>query len=345
MSTPGTQRAARVRDPYAVHQVRSQLDQLLPGWSKTLHCNPADLPPYSVIMRLARAHTPSHATMEKVALLYRTACPDMDLDFAIARREVRQLPTPVSSPAIRQSEYPRLLVAEDELQMTDAASFLKVMRQAQERSGRNPGQIAAITGIPRASAYALVDPKRTHLPTKKEQIVAFFRGCRLPEHQINLLLQIWQNLRQAPPKPIDAISDTSVERLTKPEDDVRLASDLEDRVVTAVQTAMGASRPSAAAPTSSARPIIAAFVAMAAVVVVVVLLVVAGVFSPKDVASVSPAETVIFASTAAFMVTSKVITSGAGRHVIICAARYRSRKRNQHQDPDRGARRMIDATV
>lgn len=97
---------------------------------------------------------------------------------------------------LERAGKPKLPTRDEELAgITDIPAFLAALRMVQARSGRNPGQIAVASGIPRASVYALVKVDREHLPTKEKQVALFLEACRLPEHQINIMLMVWMRLR------------------------------------------------------------------------------------------------------------------------------------------------------
>lgn len=81
--------------------------------------------------------------------------------------------------------------------ISSTGAFLEFLRNVQKRSSLNPGQIAAVSGIPRTSVYAMVRPDRLHLPRKQTQLVCFLRACHLPEPQVQDVLSVWRRLHAA----------------------------------------------------------------------------------------------------------------------------------------------------
>ncbi|WP_331760977.1 M23 family metallopeptidase (plasmid) [Nocardia sp. NBC_01377] len=91
------------------------------------------------------------------------------------------------------------------LQVSTEQDFLELMRAVQMASGLNAGQISknagAIDGrrvLPRSTAYTFLDERRPHVPTKGEQVRAFFVGCGLPASDVETVMGAW-HLVKAPP--------------------------------------------------------------------------------------------------------------------------------------------------
>lgn len=87
--------------------------------------------------------------------------------------------------------------ADDELQAATPMGFNALLRLLHQRSGVSPAMLAkrAGRGLPRSQAYELVKDDRANLPNKLEQVRLFARACGLPERQIDLLVQLWADLR------------------------------------------------------------------------------------------------------------------------------------------------------
>ncbi|MEA5357987.1 hypothetical protein VA596_00450 [Amycolatopsis sp., V23-08] len=71
---------------------------------------------------------------------------------------------------------------------------MAVLRLVLKRSGLTAGQISAKTSIARSSAYNLVAPARTGLPTDPGQVLLFLRGCGLQLDQVNKIMWAWERL-------------------------------------------------------------------------------------------------------------------------------------------------------
>ena len=83
---------------------------------------------------------------------------------------------------------------DSELQATCEVGFTDLLRAIQVRSGLNPAQIAARTGLPRSQAYSLIN--RNKLPTKPDQVRAFITICGLPDPQVQRVMALWAELRE-----------------------------------------------------------------------------------------------------------------------------------------------------
>ncbi|MFI9504127.1 hypothetical protein [Nocardia sp. NPDC052566] len=88
------------------------------------------------------------------------------------------------------TEHPVVARTEDE--------FLALLRTIRAWSGHTGGQIAAFGGLPRSTVYWLVSPRNTSLPRRREQVVAFLRGCRVSDRLFEKVLDIWASLARYP---------------------------------------------------------------------------------------------------------------------------------------------------
>jgi hypothetical protein len=92
-------------------------------------------------------------------------------------------------------------VASVTIAATNAQEFNAMLREFLARSGMRPNQVATRTKIPRSQIYALFDPGRVSLPTKRDQLIAILRIFRASEDQIKRVLAVWQGLYLSRPTP------------------------------------------------------------------------------------------------------------------------------------------------
>ncbi|MFJ8961481.1 multiprotein-bridging factor 1 family protein [Lentzea sp. NPDC102401] len=119
--------------------------------------------------------------------------------------QVEQVETPVrrltstSVGAVAQDkpgDTPQALRAmrDSELQATNPAEFMSLLRTIQVRSRNNPARIAKIAGISRSQSYRFVT--RPTLPTKPEDVEAFVTACGLQQEQVQRVMALWSELRE-----------------------------------------------------------------------------------------------------------------------------------------------------
>ncbi|UJW36918.1 hypothetical protein L3Q67_45460 (plasmid) [Saccharothrix sp. AJ9571] len=78
------------------------------------------------------------------------------------------------------------------------------------------GQVAIKTGMPRSTAYSLIDTKRGGLPSNPGQVRAFVRACGLTSTQVDLVMDCWTKLQQEIEKnqPVAVEGTTTKEGVT-----------------------------------------------------------------------------------------------------------------------------------
>jgi hypothetical protein len=92
-----------------------------------------------------------------------------------------------------------------------AAAFMAMLRRVHELSGLTAGQIAAVSGLPRSTAYRFIDRSNRSLPKNRNQLHAFLRACRLPTESMIKLLSLWDELTGQPAGSSGADPATEIE--------------------------------------------------------------------------------------------------------------------------------------
>ncbi|MEU0885724.1 hypothetical protein ABZ345_44680 [Lentzea sp. NPDC005914] len=89
-----------------------------------------------------------------------------------------------------------LTVQRTMLRADSATEFRSVLNRIRKEAGLSCGQISVKANIPRSQAYALVDPKRTGLPSKPDQVIAFLRACNLSPMHTDIVMDRLRELKQ-----------------------------------------------------------------------------------------------------------------------------------------------------
>ncbi|MFD1149303.1 hypothetical protein [Saccharothrix hoggarensis] len=89
-----------------------------------------------------------------------------------------------------------LTVQRSLLRAESSTEFRSMLNRIRREAGFSCGQIAVKAGIPRSQAYALVDAKRTALPNKPDQVVAFLRACNLSPMHTDIVMDRLRELKQ-----------------------------------------------------------------------------------------------------------------------------------------------------
>ncbi|WP_184694480.1 hypothetical protein [Saccharothrix tamanrassetensis] len=71
-----------------------------------------------------------------------------------------------------------------------------MLDRIRREAGLSCGQIAVKAGIPRSQAYALVDAKRSALPNKPDQVIAFLRACNLSPMHADIVMDRLSDLKR-----------------------------------------------------------------------------------------------------------------------------------------------------
>lgn len=79
-----------------------------------------------------------------------------------------------------------------------ASAYMAMLRRIHELSGLTAGQIAAYSGLPRSTAYRFIDRKNNTLPKNRDQVEAFLNACRVPQRNIDRLLELWDEVSGNP---------------------------------------------------------------------------------------------------------------------------------------------------
>ncbi|MGW6123093.1 hypothetical protein ACWFRF_28910 [Nocardia sp. NPDC055165] len=94
-----------------------------------------------------------------------------------------------------------------------AAAYMAMLRRIHEVSGLTAGQIAVFSGLPRSTAYRFTDRNNTTLPKNRDQVAAFLRACRVPQHNVDRMLEMWDEVSGNPIR-----QNASAGRVTLPTD-------------------------------------------------------------------------------------------------------------------------------
>ncbi|WP_433271033.1 hypothetical protein ACQPZF_11400 [Actinosynnema sp. CS-041913] len=89
-----------------------------------------------------------------------------------------------------------LAVQRSMLRAESATEFRSMLDRIRREAGLSCGQIAVKAGIPRSQAYALVDAKRSALPNKPDQVIAFLRACNLSPMHADIVMDRLSDLKR-----------------------------------------------------------------------------------------------------------------------------------------------------
>ncbi|GGN65911.1 MnhB domain-containing protein [Nocardia rhizosphaerihabitans] len=81
---------------------------------------------------------------------------------------------------------------------TAAAAYMAMLRRIHEVSGFTAGQIAIYSGLPRSTAYRFIDPNNNTLPKNRNQVEAFLHACRVPQRNVDRMLELWDEVSGNP---------------------------------------------------------------------------------------------------------------------------------------------------
>lgn len=81
-----------------------------------------------------------------------------------------------------------------DLRATTGKEFRELLGRVRATSGLSGGQIAAKTGMPRSTAYALTNTSRAGLPSRRDQVRAYVVACGLSDTQVDNVMDLWTTL-------------------------------------------------------------------------------------------------------------------------------------------------------
>ncbi|WP_194838594.1 hypothetical protein [Nocardia sp. XZ_19_369] len=89
--------------------------------------------------------------------------------------------------------------------------FVILLSSIAKWSGRNGGQIAQRSGLPRATAYRMMKPTNKSWPRTAQTVQQFCRGCLLPPPQIEQMVRLWARLNDTTATDAEVVEAELVE--------------------------------------------------------------------------------------------------------------------------------------